>query len=412
MINIEFEAFKETPTIEVTAIAPTAEEAIFFTSHVPEIFTNYLVVEEVNKQHLEYENTLTLIDNVKTALFQAENELIIASRETVNQVENDSTYVALNSEIAALERELERLAAELSESIIRGDDAGLKERQQREYQEILQKAQERSLARSEAVRALRELENQWFLENDIRNTQPYIELNSKISALELQLDISMTEMAILIGDDEPDAEISKVQRKVERLGAAIVKARDELTILESQWNTESLEENLDYQLGQAKVANLDMEIFALRERLVSLVNESALEEYEQDIQASFKKIGAALAGARTELATLENQWSGESLAQNLNYQIAQTMADNLNRELVLLNDRLSALLVSSGGGSEEIDFLAVGNPSMPIPVITIRLRTALMMGAVVGVVLAWVALNFRWLAKVGSSSPEDEEDEA
>ena len=69
-------------------------------------------------------------------------------------------------------------------------------------------------------------------------------------------------------------------------------------------------------------------------------------------------------------------------------------------------------MVSNSDASEEIDFLAVGTPSMPAPVFPMRLRTALMLGIVVGVAGAWVVLNYRWLTKLGASSPEDEENEA
>jgi hypothetical protein len=411
MLNIEYESYKETPTIEVSATAPTAEEAIFFTTHVPAIFKKYLTVEEVNKRHIEYENTLAAIENVKAAVLQAENEKANASLETSAQIRNNPDYVALNAKIEALEFELERLAGELSASIIKIDDAEANNRQQQEYEEILEKAQEKNIARSEAIRKLREMENQWSLEDDLHNAPAYIELNSKVNALELQLNIKMTEMATLIGNGESDTAVNTVQEKIERIGAAIVETKKELAALESQWSGESLEENLDYQLAQAEVDNLDLEINVLRERLVNLVNESTLEEYEQDVQTSFLRTSAALAEAREELAALENQWSGESLVENLNYQIAQTRVDNLNRELGVLNDRLSTLLVSNSDASQEIDYLAVGNPSMPIPVFPMRLRTALMMGAVVGVGGAWVLLNFKWLTKVGSSSSEDEEED-
>jgi len=40
-----------------------------------------------------------------------------------------------------------------------------------------------------------------------------------------------------------------------------------------------------------------------------------------------------------------------------------------------------------------------------------RLRDALMMGAVVGIGGAWVILNFRWLVKGASSSFDEEEEE-
>ena len=408
MIDIQYEAFKDTPAIEATVIAPTAEEAIFLTSLIPEVFKNYLVVEEVNKQQLEYENILTTIENVKTAILQAENERASTSLETVNQISEDPVFIALNAEIEVLELELERLAGELSASIIRGDETESSTRQQQEYQEILQKGMEKSIARSKARQELRDIESQWSMKHNIRNTQSYVEINAKITALEFQLGLKMTEMAVQIAVGKSGKSVGE---DINRISSALVEARNELDFLESQSGDGGVAENLDHQLAQATVDNLNMEIYALRERLVSLVNESAPQEYEQDIQMIFERISIALAEARNELAILESQSSSIS-AEDLNYQMAQAKVDNLNRELILLNDKLSSSLVSNTETSEEIDFLAVGNPSMPVPVFAMRLRTALMLGIAIGIGGAWAVLNFRWLIKVGSSSPEEEEDEA
>ena len=88
-------------------------------------------------------------------------------------------------------------------------------------------------------------------------------------------------------------------------------------------------------------------------------------------------------------------------------------------ELDNLTVKLNSLLGDSVVLEEITEYLAMGNPSLPIPVLPerMRARNALVLGAVVGVGGAWILLNRRWLAKGMPSSnvdtsEGDEDDEA
>ena len=61
--------------------------------------------------------------------------------------------------------------------------------------------------------------------------------------------------------------------------------------------------------------------------------------------------------------------------------------------------------------SSAPDYLVAGNPSMPIPVLPekMRMRNAIMIGAMAGIALAWVILNFKWLRRKFTMAEEEEE---
>jgi LPS O-antigen subunit length determinant protein (WzzB/FepE family) len=108
----------------------------------------------------------------------------------------------------------------------------------------------------------------------------------------------------------------------------------------------------------------------------------------------------AIAEAKKELSDLENQSGSSSLAQNLDYQLAQDKVTNLNARLENLTEQLGSLIGVSAETTVS-DYLVAGNPSTPVPVLPERgrARNTLIMGAVLGIVVAWVVLNFRWIIK-------------
>ena len=114
------------------------------------------------------------------------------------------------------------------------------------------------------------------------------------------------------------------------------------------------------------------------------------------------------------MATLSNrQLDSEYLAQNLDYQVALNKSNNLNNQLAALTGQLSSLVGNTFNPASVTEYLVAGNPSVPLPVITerMRLRNALMMGGIIGVGVAWAILNRKWLSKSLSSSSSKSEDE-
>jgi hypothetical protein len=150
----------------------------------------------------------------------------------------------------------------------------------------------------------------------------------------------------------------------------------------------------------------------LRERLTLLTRESLTAESQPDPQAAFDRTSTALAEARTELAVLKAQAGNKRLAENLDYQLNQGKIENLNAQLATLNQRLNSSLASYNDPAQAANYLTLGNPSIPEPVLPITLRDALLLGAVIGVGGAWVVLNFKWLIKGTPSTQKEEEDEA
>jgi hypothetical protein len=139
-----------------------------------------------------------------------------------------------------------------------------------------------------------------------------------------------------------------------------------------------------------------------------LTRESATGEERQDIQEVFRRTSTALVEVKKSLAVLE---SGNRSSADLDSQVARGQVESLRTELALLNTKLSTLQINTTGNPELVDSLAVGIPEMPTPVIPIRLRDTILVGAVIGIGIAWVILNFRWLVKRVSSSPEKKEED-
>lgn len=412
-----------TPTIEVKVTGTSVKEALFLAIFVPEAFKDYLIAEEINQQQLEYENTLKEIESIKTAIIEAQQELCdLGPQGAARDIQNNPSYVALSAIIEALELELDRQAADLSVLIAsdRVDEYGSILEQK--YQETLQKAKNISTTLSEVEQNLRTLEMQEAGNDNLINSTDYIILNAKIRALELEIDRLMT------GDTETTGLADMIAsgittgltykdtlEKVETASVALSEARKELAILESQSGSDSLVENLEYQLTRARVDDLSLELSVLRDRLTVLTREILEEEGQPDIQAAFEMTSAALSEARKELAILESQSGNGNSAENLEYQFIQAKIRNLNDKLADLTMKLSFLLGGNVQSAEITDHLIAGNPSMPTPVLPERImvRSALMMGAIVGIGGAWAILNFRWIAKgmPRPSTPRRDEDE-
>jgi DNA-binding FrmR family transcriptional regulator len=138
------------------------------------------------------------------------------------------------------------------------------------------------------------------------------------------------------------------------------------------------------------------------------------EEY-QDVVSQVARVSSELARARNQLVSLEIQIE----AVNTNPDIAEVSAKvgALTREL----NNVSSYIVrvpSNVEIAEEVrgQFTAYDpTPVVEVPVDKIRGRTAVMMGAVLGVGGAWVGLNRRMLLdqlrSMGGNELEAEDDE-
>jgi hypothetical protein len=204
--------------------------------------------------------------------------------------------------------------------------------------------------------------------------------------------------------------------RIETTTASLLEAQKTLGDMELQAVAEDLNSNADYLTLSATVDALRIQLSGQAAVLAGFTALTS-QEYSDNLSA-FQRTAEALAKAQKDLYTLEAITKIERLTENLDYQITKGQVDNLSRELASLIEDTVSLSDTSVARSEVVDYLAIGNPtqSVAIPPERIRLRSALMIGAIIGLAVAWLAVNFRWLKKVlsssGQSSPstEDEED--
>jgi hypothetical protein len=196
--------------------------------------------------------------------------------------------------------------------------------------------------------------------------------------------------------------------QIQTVSAALAEARREIAAIDND-SSGNLTMSRDYRLAQFKVDTLNAELSTLQERLNLLSSQSVNGNSQLDTQTAFDKVSVALAEAKEGLATLESQLG----YTDLDYRIAQDKVNNLDNELANLTTKLSSMLTENVDSVEMTDYFVMGNPSIPIPVLPerVRARNVLMIGAIVGVGGAWVALNFRWIAKGMPSSSMAKPDE-
>lgn len=417
MVSAQLDISRETPIIEFTAVTPTVEETTFLIAYVPVAYKDFLVSESVKEQQQEYENTLESIEDVKAAILEAEDELSqLGPQGAASDIQNAPDYIALNAKIDALGSELENQAENLAViiSLGNGDYPNIVEL---EYQNILQRTKDVTVALNEAEQKLQDIIEQNSGYTSITSNPDYIILEAKVRALENQLDllmngdINVVGLASMIAEGNTTSSTYNLAlEKVETVGAALSEARTEMASLESQAG--SIEDNLEYQLAQADVNTLELELADLRERLSELASQSAEDiALEPDTKEAFRRTSEALAEARKELAILQSQSGGEYLEIDLEYQLVQDKINTMNAELSVLNNRLGTLLVTDTEVEELVDYLSIRNAEIPTPIMSVTLRTALLIGAVFGIAIAWVILNFRWLTKGFSSSADEDEEE-
>jgi hypothetical protein len=189
--------------------------------------------------------------------------------------------------------------------------------------------------------------------------------------------------------------------KIETASAALAETKNELIILESQSDFDSsatAEDNQNYYTAQANVEKLKIELSALRQKLTEFVSADLEERDQQEPQAAFERTSAALAEVKKELAALESQTSDNSMAQ-LDHQLIQSNINSLTDKLTRLNEDLHTSLVRNTDALQSANSLSVGKADTPAPVLPVQRQTAMMIGGIAGLGIAWLVLNFRWLIK-------------
>ena len=422
IIKVSFDSKAEQPTILITATANNIQESQFLATHIPKVFNDYLIAEENNTRDEQYQIISGKIDRVKASIVESQQELNKFTQAN-NKVESDPKYVALDAKIRALETELDRQATVLASQLVSGNDITKGNAQQQEYEKTLQQTSVVSAALSEAENKLRATESQKATTDNFSSSAAIVTLNAKISALQNELNRAMNGDGInpglvhLIATGATGTTgYIDTQKQVDKISEVLVQTQNELATLQSQSGSITLENDPAYQLALANVDSLKDQQSALRQRLTSLALDGRLEDSQPSTQAAFEMTSAALAEAKKEMAALKDSQSGsDSLVENLDYQVALNKADNLNKQLATLTGQLSSMVGDTFNPADVTNYLAAGNPSMPLPVMParMRVRNALMMGGIVGIGGAWAILNRKWLAKSmsNSSAKADEEED-
>ncbi len=200
-------------------------------------------------------------------------------------------------------------------------------------------------------------------------------------------------------------------KAIETTKAALLDAQQELNAIAPDGIDSSLENNPTYVMLTAKIKALQAQLDKLTPGLADIIAQGTdtNDEFANSLVAAIEKTSAALVEAQKELAILEMQSTENSSSLSLDYKLAQDKVENLSKQLTSLNEKRDSLLVSSVDASTITDYLVIGNPSVPGPPSSLKLNTTILVGALIGIIIAWVVLNFRWFTKGASTSPEEED---
>jgi len=172
----------------------------------------------------------------------------------------------------------------------------------------------------------------------------------------------------------------------------------------------------DLAVAKATVQALNSQLAALTSQLATLIAGNSTGEEYQYTKSQIEMVSIALTEARANQARIEAKKQTSSISTE--YTIASSKASGLAKEIDTLARSLSSLPTEATVQNEVQGLFYAHDPTDPavVPTDKIRGRNAFMMGAVVGLCVAWLGLNFRGLVRqVGSSGRKDdgaEEDKA
>ena len=421
---VSFSYFAQAVNIKVTTTS--SHETEFLANSIPGYLEDYVLTEETNSHQQEQQNISKAMETIKTELLKAEQNLRILRSQIVDtDVENTLTYVALSAKIRALEVELNNQATQLSTGITQNYNSQNSTTQQQEYENTLQQLKTVNASSANVTKELQVLEQK---RGGTGQDEESIKLDSMIIALQAEINKLMMGYTITSGTIQTQVsglaemivrgnttgpEYTLALQRIEAASVAMAEAQKQKALLVSQTSAGNLSESeyFEYQIAQIKINALNQQRTSLIEKLGQLTLQRNINENQQSIQVTFEKTSAALVEARKEMADLESQGSDTSSSEELEIKFAQLKIDGLNQELVMLNTNLSSLIADSISTSSITNYLSVGKPSTPIYETSIKLSTGLIIGVILGIVIAWMILNFKWLTRSISKSFKSEEED-
>jgi hypothetical protein len=407
VISSSYNSRSELPVIKISVTAPTESEAAALAELVPKDFNAYLISEEKDKQHKNYVATLSAIDTVKTALYQAQQELNTLKQN--NLADTNPDIIILKAKVDALQQALNTQISQISIKNIADIQADYNNTQE-QMTLVIAKIED-------AKHQLTTFQTSNSTSN-VTDDAPRIFLDSKVRALQAELDRAMATMVANSNNSTADYAISL--QTVQTTSQSLASAKKELSAIQAQSvQINSVTTSPEYQILQIKIDTLNTQQTTLSKKLSQLYQQIIAAESnnsQSDIQSQFGITSLALAAAKKDLSDMENQLGFDRLSSDLNLSIAQNKVNNLNARLTTLTGQLGSLV---GGDAQSLttDYLVAGNPSAPFPVLPTRAKakSTLMMGAIAGIIIAWILWNFKWILNqiksMGTSKPDSADKE-
>jgi hypothetical protein len=234
--------------------------------------------------------------------------------------------------------------------------------------------------------------------------------------------------SVYIADFVPQAfqqylyhQYSSVVQQMTTLKEEILQYRQELGNITQQMADKDVNNNSAYITAKAEADALEIELGNATRSLASLTGaDNSTVTYSQTLQI-IDNLSKALAAARYQVAVLQSESDTEQLDLKLRYEVTTNEVDSLEQQLSTLSSMLGALPVNSEDGQSTLTLVSLGKPSTPLAVAPaaesdssnkVSARLSLGVGAILGLGIAWVWLNRKWVIKqLGSFGPsEDSED--
>jgi hypothetical protein len=214
---------------------------------------------------------------------------------------------------------------------------------------------------------------------------------------------------------------SSIVQQITTVKEEIIEHKQELGNVTQQLADNDVNNNPAYITANAEVEALEFELANETRLLASLTGDSgSTVRYQQTLQ-KIDNISKALATARHQVAVLQSQSNAKQLELNLQYEVTSNEVDSLVEQLSTLASTLGTLPVNGENGQASLGLVPLGKPSTPLAVAApaesnasnkVSARLSLGVGALLGLGIAFVWLNRKWVAKQlgASSTSEDYED--
>jgi len=259
-------------------------------------------------------------------------------------------------------------------------------------------------------------------------TVTYLTQSQGRPKIQLKVTCKDAQEAIYITDFVPQAfqqylyyQYSSVVQQMTTLKEEILQYRQELGNITQQLAGKDVNNNPAYITAKAEAEALEIELGDATRSLASLTGSSgSTVTYSQTLQ-KIDNLSEALAAARYQIAVLQSESDNEQLDLKRQFEVTSNEVDSLEEQLSALSSMLGALPVTGEDGQASLSLVALGEPSTPLaipstvesnPSNKVSAKLSLGVGALLGLGIAWVWLNRKWVTKqLGSSGvSEDSED--